>query len=163
MRHLVNRRLFSQLYHLYRAFFILFAFILVVPLAIDWAPHQNLPSAPVGYQVHGGYYHMANAENKIALTFDDGPHPYYTPQILQSFRNIKSKPPFLSLAKIQSFILKFCNRFKNPAMKSEITHLRTAISKPKRPKRLFRKLKNAEKPFFKFAEKTRFYFDRPVA
>ena len=31
----------------------------------------------------GVHYHHANSSNKIALTFDDGPHPRYTLEILQ--------------------------------------------------------------------------------
>ena len=32
---------------------------------------------------NGVHYHHVNSSNKIALTFDDGPHPRYTPEILE--------------------------------------------------------------------------------
>ena len=46
---------------------------------------------------------MANAENKIALTFDDGPHPYYTPQILAILEKYKVKATFFIVGENAEF------------------------------------------------------------
>ena len=38
--------------------------------------------------------YVANTGQKIALTFDDGPHPQYTKQILERLKNYKAKATF---------------------------------------------------------------------
>ena len=40
------------------------------------------------------YYFYRNEDNKIALTFDDGPHPIYTPQILDLLDKYNIKATF---------------------------------------------------------------------
>ena len=40
------------------------------------------------------FYYKRNSDKKIALTFDDGPHPYYTPKILDILDRYEIKATF---------------------------------------------------------------------
>lgn len=42
---------------------------------------------------------MPKGENKIYLTFDDGPHPTITPQVLQILKNFNAKATFFCIGK----------------------------------------------------------------
>ena len=42
----------------------------------------------------GVHHHHVNSANKIALTFDDGPHPRYTPEILELLEEYKIHATF---------------------------------------------------------------------
>lgn len=59
------------------------------------APHlplQNIAS-PLDYPVYFGNAHLS----EIALTFDDGPNPIYTPQVLAILRTYKIKATFFDV------------------------------------------------------------------
>lgn len=51
-----------------------------------------LPCSAAGTQIT--YRRVDNMEMKIALTFDDGPHPYYTRQILEILKKYNIKATF---------------------------------------------------------------------
>lgn len=55
-------------------------------------PLQNIAS-PLNYPVYSGNTHLS----EIALTFDDGPNPIYTPQVLTILRNYKVKATFFDV------------------------------------------------------------------
>ena len=44
-------------------------------------------------------WEMPKGENKIYLTFDDGPHPTITPQVLQILKNFNAKATFFCIGK----------------------------------------------------------------
>ena len=54
-------------------------------------PYEKLSSSSDVYRKH------ANTQMKIALTFDDGPHPKYTPQILEILDRYHIKATFFTV------------------------------------------------------------------
>jgi peptidoglycan/xylan/chitin deacetylase (PgdA/CDA1 family) len=46
-----------------------------------------------------GFHHFATQQPYIALTFDDGPHPEYTPQVLALLRQFQMKATFFCIGR----------------------------------------------------------------
>ena len=67
----------------------LFAFLLVASVFLDVAVR--------GAQEAGVYYHASTGDKVLALTFDDGPHPYYTDRILDILREEDVKATFFEI------------------------------------------------------------------
>lgn len=67
------------------------------------------------YEEKGYVLWDIKTEDKIvAITFDDGPHPKYTEEILDVLENIKLKPRFSRLVNMQKSIQ--ISYFENPMM-----------------------------------------------
>ncbi len=68
-----------------KLFAVLAAVCVLTSQAVMFAHAADTPRINKGmFGADGGIYTShANKKNKIALTFDDGPHPVYTPQILE--------------------------------------------------------------------------------
>ena len=64
--------------------------VLLSVLIVYWA----LPTALVRFGHYGAYSRLPKGQNRVALTFDDGPDPLYTPQILEVLDQYQVKAGF---------------------------------------------------------------------
>ena len=75
----------------------IFAFILTVNLLITIGNVRVFCTSGSEEQRIVIHRKHENNEMKIALTFDDGPHPRYTPKILEILKKYNIKATFFSL------------------------------------------------------------------
>ena len=61
----------------------------------------------------GVFYHGSREYPVVALTFDDGPHPDYTPQLLDMLRDYNVKATFFVVGKAVSNYPKLTRRIAN--------------------------------------------------
>ena len=72
-------------------------------------PQTDIPAWSSFGESDGVYARVDTEEKVIALTFDDGPHPYLTPQILDLLDEYKAKATFFvvgSMARAYPSVLK---------------------------------------------------------
>ena len=58
------------------------------------------------------YYFKVNSNNKIALTFDDGPHPIYTHRILDILDKYNIKATFFIVGKNAGYYQQYLFHYK---------------------------------------------------
>ena len=104
---------------------------------------------------------MANAENKIALTFDDGPHPYYTPQILAILEKYKVKATFFIVGENAEFypeVLQQIQKSGHEIGNHTFTHCNI---KTKTPKEIIQEIEKCRKAIFQICGENTVLFRPP--
>ena len=78
-----------------------FPFLPIVVLFFIWLLLTMAGSAFIGWNYHFKSYNnnLKTTKNHIAITFDDGPHPEYTPKVLALLEKYNAKATFFCIGK----------------------------------------------------------------
>lgn len=73
----------------------------IVPIIITWLIITALGSGLIGWNYHLKAFNKSLEESKqrVAITFDDGPHPEFTPQVLKLLKQYDAKATFFCIGK----------------------------------------------------------------
>lgn len=76
-------------------------FLTVLPLLLIWLIITALGSAIIGWNYHFKSLnkHSDETQNRVAITFDDGPNPKFTPQVLALLHTFNAKATFFCIGK----------------------------------------------------------------
>ncbi|MBC3757204.1 polysaccharide deacetylase family protein [Hyunsoonleella sp. SJ7] len=73
----------------------------IFPIVLVWLVITVLGSAKIGWNYHfeskNSNYQVT--ENRVAITFDDGPHPEFTPKVLKLLDSFNAKASFFCIGK----------------------------------------------------------------
>lgn len=82
------------------------SFWFIILLVFIWLLLTGLGSAIIGWNYHfkSLNFNSKTRENYIAITFDDGPHPIFTPQVLDLLKKYEAKATFFCIGRnIESY------------------------------------------------------------